>query len=40
MDFYEDIVQRLSTGNTKINGTNFSDSLDFIEAIHTRAEFK
>lgn len=40
MDFYKDIAQRLYTGNTKINGTNFSDSFEFIEAIHKQAEFK
>jgi len=40
MDFYKDIAQRLYTGNTKINGTNFSNSFEFIEAIHKLAEFK
>lgn len=40
MDFYKDIAQRLYTGNTKINGTNFSDSFEFIEAMHKQAEFK
>lgn len=40
MDFYKDIAQRLYTGNTNINGTYFSDSFEFIEAIHKQAEFK